>query len=237
MARKKRASVDQKARIKFNAVISPRSENQKYYINSINKNDMVFCNGPAGSGKTYIAVACAVKALITNQVERIIITRPVVEAGESIGYLPGTAEEKLKPYMLPIFDELMKFASSSQISEWKNNRQLEIVPLGLMRGRNFHNSFMIGDEFQNATLEQIKMFLTRIGIGSKMIVTGDHSQSDLPRQQRGGFEKCINNLDDIENVGIIKLKKEDIVRNSLIPIIIERVVKISTSHQPKGNYF
>ena len=158
-----------------------------------------------------------------NQVEKIVITRPVVEAGENIGYLPGTAEEKLRPYLLPIFDELLKFASYSQISEWKNSRQLEIAPLGLMRGRNFHHSFMIGDEFQNATFEQIKMFLTRTGIGSKVIITGDHSQSDLPSQHRGGFVRCIDSLDNIEGIGIVELEKDDIVRNSLIATIISRL--------------
>ena len=223
--RKKKFLGDNKERIKFNTSVKARSDNQKIYLSSVNKNDIVFCDGPAGSGKTYIAVACAVKALIANDVEKIVITRPVVEAGENIGYLPGTAEEKLKPYLLPIFDELLKFASYSQIAEWRNNKQLEIAPLALMRGRNFHNSFMIGDEFQNATFEQIKMFLTRTGVGSKVIVTGDHSQSDLPTHQAGGFSKCVNNLDNIDGIGVVRLKKEDIVRNSLIAIILENLSK------------
>ena len=207
----------------YNTRLKPRSENQREYIKSVKENDIVFCGGPAGSGKTFIAVASAVKALNSKQIEKIIITRPVVEAGESLGFLPGTADEKLKPYLLPIIDEFLKFVSHSQLEKWKKEGVLEIVPLALMRGRNFHGSFMIGDEFQNATFEQVKMFLTRIGMGSKAVITGDQSQSDLPENQRGSFVKCLKKLTNIDGIGIIELDKEDIVRNALIPIIIDKL--------------
>ena len=200
-----------------------KSKNQKEYIKSVKNNSITFCSGPAGSGKTHIAVGCAVYSLMNGDVDKIVITRPVVQAGERLGYLPGTADKKLEPYVLPIFDELSYFVSNEQIARWKNESKLEIAPIGLMRGRNFHNSFIIGDECQNLSAEQIKMFLTRMGMESKLIITGDESQSDLPREMRGAFSDCLNKLTGIPDVGIIHLKKEDIVRNPLIPVIIERL--------------
>ena len=200
-----------------------KSRNQKDYIKSVRDNSITFCNGPAGSGKTHIAVGCAVYSLINGHVDKIVITRPVVQAGERLGYLPGTADKKLEPYVLPIFDELSYFVSHEQIARWKNESKLEIAPIGLMRGRNFHNSFIIGDECQNLSSEQIRMFLTRMGMESKLIITGDESQSDLPKDMRGAFSDCLNKLTGIPEVGIINLRKEDIVRNPLIPVIIERL--------------
>lgn len=203
--------------------LQAKSENQKKYIRSIYKNDITFCDGPAGSGKTHIAVACAVEAMKKGIVDKIVITRPVMSAGEDIGFLPGTAERKLHPYMLPVFDEFDYYISKEQVSAWKNEGRLEVAPIGFMRGRSFHHSFIIGDECQNLSMRQLKMFLTRMGKGSKLVVTGDESQSDLPMNQRGAFAKCLDRLVGVEGVGIARLYKEDIVRNSIIPQIIEKL--------------
>ena len=203
--------------------LSARSPNQKKYIKSIKNNILTFCDGPAGSGKTHIAVGCAIEALVSGQVDRIIITRPVVEAGEKIGYLPGDADKKLHPYLLPVFDELNYFVSHEQINNWKNQGKLVVAPIGLMRGRNFHNCFIIADECQNLSMKQLKMLLTRMGMESKLVITGDDTQSDLPYRQRGAFSKCLTRLDGVANLGVMYLKKEDIVRNPLIPIILDKL--------------
>ena len=216
---KDKKNEDGPARLKNS--VSARGSNQKVYIKSIFHNDIVFCDGPAGSGKTHIAVGCAVQSLIEGKVERIVITRPTVEAGESIGYLPGTADQKLTPYLLPVFDELKYFVSQEQIFSWKNKGILEVAPIGLMRGRSFHNAFIIGDECQNLSMEQTKMFLTRMGFESKLVITGDRSQSDLPFSRQGAFTTCLEKLKDVSGIGIIHLKKCDIVRNPLIPLILE----------------
>ena len=203
--------------------LEAKSVNQKHYIKSIYKNDITFCDGPAGSGKTHIAAACAAEFMKKGIVDKIVITRPVMSAGEDIGFLPGTADRKLQPYMLPVFDELNYYVSRQQISSWKNEGALEVAPVGFMRGRSFHNAFIIGDECQNLSMEQMKMFLTRMGKNSKLIVTGDISQSDLPDFKKGAFQNCLDKLDGLEKVGVVYLKKEDIVRNSIIPNIIERL--------------
>lgn len=203
--------------------LKPRSKNQEEYIRSCVENTITFCHGAAGSGKTHIAVGLALEYLLDQQIRKIIITRPVVESGEKIGYLPGTAEEKLHPYLLPILDEIKYFISNSEYVNLKTNDKIEIVPLGLMRGRNFHHSFIVADECQNATYDQLKMLLTRIGQGSKMILTGDHTQSDLIRNMRGGFFDIIQALDTVEGIGIAKLDYQDIVRNPIIPKILTRL--------------
>ena len=203
--------------------LSARSPNQKKYIQSIESNSLTFCDGPAGSGKTHIAVGCAVEALISGKVEKIIITRPVVEAGEKIGFLPGDADKKLYPYLLHVFDELNYFVSHEQINNWKNQGKLVVAPVGLMRGRNFHSCFIVADECQNLSMKQLKMLLTRMGMESKLVITGDDSQSDLPYRQRGAFSKCLTRLDGVDNLGVMYLKKEDIVRNPLIPIILDKL--------------
>ena len=227
MARRKEPKYQQKDKddtsVFLKNKLSGRSPNQKKYIKSITSNSLTFCNGPAGSGKTHIAVGCAVQSLIASQVEKIIITRPVVEAGEKIGFLPGSADQKLHPYLLPVFDELNYFVSYEQIKIWKNQGKLVIAPIGLMRGRNFHNAFIVADECQNLSMEQLKMLLTRMGMESKLVVTGDSSQSDLPYRQRGAFTQCLEKLVNTNDLGIIHLKKEDIVRNPLIPIILEKL--------------
>lgn len=203
--------------------LKPRSENQSEYIRNIAENTITFCQGKAGSGKTHIAVGMAIEYLLEKKVNKIIITRPVIEAGEKIGYLPGSAEEKLHPYLLPIIDEILYFISSAEYSSLKTNNKIEVVPLGLMRGRNFHNCFIVADECQNSTYEQLKMLLTRIGMGSKMVLTGDIDQSDLPRHTQGGFITMIDRLDNINGIGISKLEGSDIVRNPIIVDILNRL--------------
>lgn len=203
--------------------LKPRSDNQKEYIRNIVQNHITFCQGVAGSGKTHIAIGMALEYLLDEKVKKIIITRPVVESGEKIGYLPGTAEEKLHPYLLPLLDEVNYFISSGQYAGLKTTNQIEIVPLGLMRGRNFHNSFIVADECQNASYEQLKMLLTRLGNDSKMVLTGDISQSDLTRHLQGGFYTMTNTLANMEGIGISYLTMSDIVRNPIIGKILERL--------------
>jgi phosphate starvation-inducible PhoH-like protein len=211
--------------------LKPRSENQKDYIRSMSENTITFCQGVAGSGKTHIAIGMALEYLLDDKVNRIIITRPVVESGEKIGYLPGTAEEKLHPYLLPLLDEIKHFIPSSQYSSLKSNNKIEVVPLGLMRGRNFHNCFIVADECQNASFDQLKMLLTRIGLNSKMVLTGDISQSDLHRHYQGGFLNMIRSLDGIEGIGISELTNSDIVRNPIISKILLRLEHLLSDNE------
>jgi phosphate starvation-inducible PhoH-like protein len=201
--------------------LKPRSENQKKYIEAIKQNTVTFCQGLAGSGKTHIAVGMAIEALLSEQVDKIIITRPVLEAGERIGYLPGTAEEKLHPYLLPIVDEILYFINMSHYTALKLNNKIEVVPLGLMRGRNFHNSFIVADECQNASYDQLKMLLTRVGRNSKIALTGDVKQSDLNRNLQGGFAQISKALQHVDSIGLSILEASDIVRNPIIAKILE----------------
>lgn len=203
--------------------LTAKSDNQKNFIKTILDNDITFCQGLAGSGKTHIAIGMAIESLLADKVGKIVISRPVVEAGEKLGYLPGTAEEKLHPYLIPVLDEINNFISMSDYARLKNENKIEIVPLGLMRGRNFHDCFIVADECQNATYEQIKMLITRIGFDSKMVLTGDAAQSDLYRNQKGGFVKMIEMLGEIDGVGVAFLEASDIVRNPIIGKILERL--------------
>lgn len=203
--------------------LKPRTENQKDYIRTVAENSITFCQGVAGSGKTHIAIGMALEYLLDNKCKKIIVTRPVVESGEKIGYLPGTAEEKLHPYLLPLLDEINHFISSSQYNSLKTNNRIEIVPLGLMRGRNFHDCFIVADECQNASYDQLKMLITRLGINSKMVLTGDTSQSDLNRHLQGGFYHMISALDRLEGIGVSRLAFTDIVRNPIIGNILTRL--------------
>lgn len=200
--------------------LKPRTDNQKEYIRTVAENTITFCQGVAGSGKTHIAIGMAIEHLLDDKVGKIIITRPVVESGEKIGYLPGTAEEKLHPYLLPILDEICYFIPMSQYASLKLNNKIEVVPLGLMRGRNFHNSFIVADECQNATYDQLKMLLTRTGLNSKMVLTGDVGQSDLHINQKGGFATMIRYLSQVNGIGISELSNSDIVRNPIIGSIL-----------------
>ena len=203
--------------------LKPRTENQKDYIRTAAENTITFCQGVAGSGKTHIAIGMALEYLLDEKIKKIIITRPVVESGEKIGYLPGTAEEKIHPYLLPLLDEINHFIQIAQYVSLKTNNKIEIVPLGLMRGRNFHNAFIVADECQNASYDQLKMLLTRIGNNSKMILTGDVSQSDLHRHMQGGFYSMIGALEGVEGIGISRLNNSDIIRNPIIGKIIGRL--------------
>lgn len=211
--------------------LKPRTDNQKEYIRTVVENTITFCQGVAGSGKTHIAIGMAIEYLLDSKISRIVITRPVVESGEKIGYLPGTAEEKLHPYLLPLLDEVNHFISSAQFASLKLNNKIEIVPLGLMRGRNFHNCFIVADECQNASYDQLKMLLTRIGNNSKMVLTGDISQSDLNRNMRGGFLDMMNALEGTEGIGIASLVFSDIVRNPIIGKILSRLDNYENSKQ------
>ncbi len=203
--------------------LKPRTENQKEYIRSIIENTITFCQGSAGSGKTHCAVGLALEHLLEDKIKKIIITRPVVEAGEKIGYLPGKYEEKLFPYLLPIEDEINYFIGPALNATLKLNNKIEIVPLGFMRGRNFHDCFIVADECQNASYEQLKMLLTRIGQNSKMVLTGDVSQSDLARHLQGGFHEMIKNLSDVDGIGIATLTDHDIIRNPIIAKILAKL--------------
>lgn len=207
----------------FKNRLKPKSINQKEYIRTIAENTITFCQGLAGTGKTHIAVGMAMEYLLEGKVKKIIITRPVLEAGEKIGYLPGTAEEKLHPYLLPILDEITHFINPGFYANLRTNNKIEIVPLGFMRGRNFHDSFIIADECQNASYEQLKMLLTRVGINSKMVLTGDIGQSDLSRHLQGGFIEIINSLEGLDSIGFAKLVHTDIIRNPIIANILDRL--------------
>ena len=223
--------VQEDSAISFRNRLKPRTPNQKELIRTIAENTITFCQGVAGSGKTHIAIGMALEYLLDDKVKKIIITRPVVESGEKIGYLPGTAEEKLHPYLLPILDEVIHFIPLGQYTKLKLNNKIEIVPLGLMRGRNFHNSFIVADECQNASYDQLKMLLTRTGNESKMVLTGDVSQSDLGYNMRGGFATLINYLQDLDGIGISKLENCDIIRNPIIGKILVRLDHIENEKQ------
>ena len=207
----------------FKNKLKPKTKNQHDYIRNIAENDITFCQGVAGSGKTHIAIGMALEYLLDEKVDRIIVTRPVVESGEKIGYLPGTAEEKLHPYLLPILDEINYFIPMAQYASLKINNKIEIVPLGLMRGRNFHKCFIVADECQNASYDQLKMLLTRLGNESKMVLTGDISQSDLQQYMRGGFNLMMSTLSDIEGIAMSHLDLSDIIRNPIISKILQRL--------------
>ena len=209
--------------IGFKNRLKPRSVNQKDYIRTVAENTVSFCQGVPGSGKTHIAVGMALEYLLDFKVKKIVITRPVVEAGEKLGFLPGTAEEKLHPYLLPLFDEIDYFLKPQHFHKLKSSRQIEIVPLGLMRGRSFHEAFIVADECQNASYEQLKMLLTRIGIDSKMVLTGDLEQSDLQENRRNGFYDIIQRLQGVHNIGFSHLEVSDIVRNPIIADMVDRL--------------
>jgi phosphate starvation-inducible PhoH-like protein len=206
-------------------VIKAKSANQRKLVEAAMKNDLVFALGPAGTGKTYIAVALAVRALKNKEVKRIIITRPAVEAGENLGFLPGDLQEKLDPYLRPIYDALQDMVPPEKLKYYQETRAIEIAPLAYMRGRTLHDAFVLLDEAQNTTSEQIKMFLTRMGPNSKVIITGDQSQVDLPVRMKSGLSDALRVLQDVKGIGVVRLSGSDVIRHKLVKAIIEAYEK------------
>ncbi|MEY3676685.1 MAG: hypothetical protein RJB67_1175 [Bacteroidota bacterium] len=201
--------------------VRARTPNQKKMVAAADKNDIVFAIGPAGTGKTYTAVALAVRALKNKVVKKIILTRPAVEAGESLGFLPGDLKEKIDPYLRPLYDALDDMIPAEKLGYYMSTRTIEIAPLAYMRGRTLDNAFIILDEAQNSNDLQLKMFLTRIGANAKAIITGDPTQIDLPRNMRSGLEKASRILQNIEGISHIALTEEDVVRHKLVKAIIK----------------
>jgi phosphate starvation-inducible PhoH-like protein len=201
--------------------IQPKSPNQRRYMECIEKYDMVFAIGPGGTGKTYLAVAMAVSALLTKQVSRIILVRPAVEAGERLGFLPGTLQQKVDPYMRPLYDALYDMLDADKLERLLEKGIIEIAPLAFMRGRTLNDSFVILDEAQNTTSEQMKMFLTRLGFGSKAVITGDITQIDLPSGRRSGLVEAIEVVGRIEGIAFIYFNERDVVRHNLVQQIIK----------------
>lgn len=203
-------------------IIKAKTENQRRMMRDILKNDMLFAIGPAGTGKTYTAVALAVKALKNKEVKRIILTRPAVEAGENLGFLPGDLKEKLDPYMQPLYDALYDMVPMEKLNQYIESRTIQIAPLAFMRGRTLDNAFVILDEAQNTTESQMKMFLTRMGANARFIITGDATQVDLPSKQPSGLLQAIRLLKKVEGISIIELDNTDVIRHKLVKAIIEK---------------
>lgn len=209
--------------------IKPKTLGQKNYIEVIDKKDLSFGIGPAGTGKTYLAVAMAVKALKDQKVSRIVLTRPAVEAGESLGFLPGDLKDKVDPYLRPIYDSLFDLLGQEKYLKYMERGLIEVAPLAYMRGRTLNNSFVILDEAQNTTKEQMKMFVTRLGIGSKAVITGDITQIDLPRGKFSGLKNAIEVLGDIDEIGFCYLTDKDVVRHQLVQKIIKAYDKFENN--------
>lgn len=205
--------------------IVPRSENQKRLVEAFEKNDMVFAIGPAGSGKTYTAIALAVRALKNKEIKKIILSRPAVEAGEKLGFLPGDMKEKIDPYLQPLYDALQDMIPPTKLKEYMELNIIQIAPLAFMRGRTLNDAVVILDEAQNTTGQQIKMFLTRMGMNSRMIITGDMTQIDLPSSQTSGLVQALRVLKGIKGIGVVELNKKDIVRHKLVSRIVEAYEK------------
>ena len=213
------------------AMVRPKTPGQEIYVNTIRGNDLVFCTGPAGSGKTYLAVAMALSALRSEQVRKIVLVRPAVEAGEKLGFLPGDVTAKVNPYLRPLLDALADILSYDQVRRYVEHDVIEIVPLAFMRGRTLNETFIILDEAQNATRTQMKMFLTRMGQGSKIVVTGDTTQVDLPDHLAGGLPDAIKRLKSIDGVDVVRLRGRDILRHRLVSEIVAAYAKPSSSGQ------
>jgi phosphate starvation-inducible protein PhoH and related proteins len=215
-------------------VVRARTPNQQKMVKAEAENDLVFALGPAGTGKTYTAVALAVRALKEKKVRKIIITRPAVEAGENLGFLPGDLKEKIDPYLRPIYDALDDMVVAEKLKFYQENRIIEIAPLAYMRGRTLNNAFILLDEAQNTTPMQIKMFLTRMGPNSKVIITGDPSQVDLPSRQKSGLSEAIRILHGIAGIGFVELDAADVVRHRLVKDIITAYDRIEKEDMAKG---
>jgi phosphate starvation-inducible PhoH-like protein len=209
--------------------VRPRTDGQARYVRAMQENDLTFCVGPAGTGKTYLAVGMAVNLLRGSQVKKIVLVRPAVEAGERLGFLPGDIVAKVNPYLRPLFDALNDMLEPEQVKRYMDNDIIEIVPLAFMRGRTLNQAVIILDEGQNATVPQMKMFLTRMGMGSKIIVTGDVTQIDLPKQMRNGLLDAIHRLRDLDHIAVIYLDERDIVRHALV----QRIVRAYEDERPR----
>jgi phosphate starvation-inducible PhoH-like protein len=211
-------------------MIRPRGANQSGYVQSIRKHDLAFGIGPAGTGKTYLAVACAIEALSNEEVRRIVLVRPAVEAGERLGFLPGDMSQKVDPYLRPMYDALYDMVGAEHVTRLIERNVIEIAPLAFMRGRSLNESFVILDEAQNTSTEQMKMFLTRIGFGSHAVVTGDVTQIDLPNAQQSGLKHAMSILEDVEGIGFTMFSPKDVVRHPLVM----RIVEAYESHNDDG---
>jgi phosphate starvation-inducible protein PhoH and related proteins len=210
-------------------IVQPRSVNQKRYIEAIEQNDMVFGVGPAGTGKTYLAVAMAAAALSAKKVSRIVLVRPAVEAGERLGFLPGTLQEKVDPYLRPLYDALYDLLDPEKVDKMLEKNVIEVAPLAFMRGRTLNDAFILMDEAQNTTVEQMKMFLTRMGYNSKAVITGDITQIDLPNPRRSGLVDAINVLEGVEGIRFCHFEDGDVVRHALV----QRIVRAYESAKPQ----
>ena len=216
--------------------VAPKSPNQHRYIESLETFDMVFAIGPGGTGKTYLAEAMAVSALLSKQVTRIILARPAVEAGERLGFLPGTLQEKVDPYMRPLYDALYDLLEADKLESFLEKGIIEVAPLAFMRGRTLNDSFVILDEAQNTTSEQMKMFLTRLGFNSKAVITGDVTQIDLPDARRSGLVEAIEIVGKIEGISMVYFDEHDVVRHSLVQRIIKAYDEHGAAHPPGKNH-
>ena len=205
--------------------VKPRSENQQQLVEAFNKNDMVFAVGPAGTGKTYLSIALAVKALKEKAIKKIILSRPAVEEGEKLGFLPGDMKDKIDPYLQPLYDALEDMLPQAKLQEMMEKHVIQIAPLAFMRGRTLSDAVVILDEAQNTTCAQIRMFLTRMGWNTKMIITGDMTQIDLPHEQRSGLKEALAILSGIEGIGVVELTRKDIVRHKLVTRIVNAYEK------------
>lgn len=203
------------------ATVKPRGDNQQGYVNCVRTHDINFGVGPAGTGKTYLAVACAVESLVQDDIERILLVRPAVEAGEKLGFLPGDLAQKVDPYLRPLYDALYEMLGFETVAKLIERNVIEVAPLAYMRGRTLNNSFVILDESQNTTREQMKMFLTRIGFGSTAVITGDPSQIDLPRGQASGLKHAIEVLDGVDGISFTHFRSTDVVRHPIVQRIVE----------------
>jgi len=209
--------------------VQPKSPNQRHYLEAIEKHDMVFAIGPAGTGKTYLAVAMAISALLNKQVNRIILARPAVEAGERLGFLPGTLQEKIDPYLRPLYDALFDMLEPERVERYLEKNIIEIAPIAFMRGRTLNDSFVILDEAQNTTSEQMKMFVTRLGFGSKAVITGDVTQIDLPTARRSGLIEAVEILKGVNGLAFVHFDESDVVRHHLV----QRIIRAYDDHKAR----
>ncbi|HXL21379.1 MAG TPA: PhoH family protein [Candidatus Dormibacteraeota bacterium] len=215
-------------------VVTPKNASQRRYMEEIEKHDMMFGIGPGGTGKTYLAVAMAVSALLTKQVNRIILARPAVEAGERLGFLPGTLQQKIDPYMRPLYDALYDMLDADKLERFLEKGIIEVAPLAFMRGRTLNDSFVILDEAQNTTSEQMKMFLTRLGFNSKAVITGDTTQIDLPAGKKSGLIEALEVCEKIEGIGVVQFGEKDVVRHNLVQQIIRAYEDYDSAHPHRG---